>query len=578
MNFKNLVRNKQFIVLVLTIGLIIAVIAVSVTGFLLTKNKSSVTTAFGQVEKNEEDLKAQGEVSLLGVVPSKDVNLRSDLTITFSVPMILEDEIGKEDLRDLISFKPKIEGSIKWLNQMTLIFTPAEELKPSTTYRGTFNATYVPEGAKLVRNFVEFKTVERQKVQFLGLKVQDEMSLKPSIEFTFSKNMNYLIGEVLEEELIHFEPSVKGRYYWSSPSTLNLVVEESLNSDSTYTAQLNKDLFDRAEYSLTGKTGAEFKTSGPKEAKLLRMEPQGEVDPKDNLTFTFSKDVADKSQIGVNFKDDKIQLKPAIPGSYRWINTCQLRFLPEVPFQPATHYQVMIQPEIITTEAFYLTKPEIIEFDTSKFKVVSSKISFSNTSEINSELNAKLNFNYPVKPEELENYLRLYLIKDGKENLLSYKITPYRTSDNFEIVVHNLRRTENKREVRLKILPGLICDNGTEGLENEYNTIVQLSALDPIKVWNVGSNSNYSEGSIEIEFSREIDKESVESFIEISPKVSYRVTVFRDVVRLKSDEFKAGESYNLTIKAGLPSSNAASLLGGLYKKSLYPRFKSIGSL
>ncbi|MCK4257480.1 MAG: hypothetical protein KAX49_00785 [Halanaerobiales bacterium] len=580
MNLKAIVKSKQFII-GLVLGLCIAVIAVSLTGWFLTRNKSQITTAFGQVKKGEES-KAQGEVSLLRVTPSGDVNLSSDLIISFSAPMIAEEEVGKEDLRDLIQFKPKIDGSYKWLNQMTLIFTPSKNLKPSTTYKGTYNRDYVPEGAKLVGKSLEFRTVERQKVQFLGLNVLGEMSLKPTLEFTFSNDMNYLIGEISEEELIHFKPSVSGRYYWSSPSKLALVIEEALHSETTYRAELNTDIFNQDEYSLTGKTYDEFKTSGPKEANIVRMEPKGEVDPKENLTFTFSKDVANKSQIGVNYKNEMIQVEPAISGSYRWINSRQLRFLPEVPFQPASHYKVTILPEILAGDAFYLNEPEVFEFDTSQFKVVSSKISFSNISETYSELNARLNFNYPVKPEELVNYLRLYLIKDGKESLLSYKIKPYRTSDSFEVLVYNIKRTENKREVRLKILSGLICDNGTEGLQEEYNTTVQLSALDPIKVWNVDSNADYSTGTIEIEFSRAVEAESVESFIEISPEVSYRVKVFRDVVRLKSEDFKPGESYNLTIKAGLPSENAAPLQQDYTRKIYIPdlspliRFNSTG--
>ncbi len=405
------------------------------------------------------------------------------------------------------------------------------------------------------------KLIKKEKeIKFLDMKIQGEMSLKPTLVFNFQGEMGKHLDEKTENELIQFSPTIAGQFHWPDSNTLSFTVNEPLTEHTTYQAILQKEVFDSLGVKINGKDTISFTTEGSKEAKLIGMNPKMEVDPKANLTFTFSEDVADLNQVGQNYKNDLIQLNPPVPGSYRWINLRQLRFLPEVPFKPSTHYQVTIKPEIVTTRAYYLDNELVKEFDTAKFEVLSSKVQLiNNTQKSSSELTARVVFNYPVNPDELKKYIGLYLINGDEEEELSYEIKPYRISETFELNIPHFKQVDAEQKVRLLVAKGLVCEDGTIGLANDYVSVSAISPLDPLKLYSVYGDRDYSMGTITLEFSRPVEADSAEAFISVSPEVSYKVEVYKDIVRLKSEDFKPLENYQITVNAGMPAINAAPL-------------------
>lgn len=413
------------------------------------------------------------------------------------------------------------------------------------------------ETGGLVREITDI-IKKKNEVEFLGMQTKGEMSLKPTLLFTFSEEISNIFDQE-GSKLINFTPPIEGSFHWAKPSTLAFTVDKPLLANTKYQLKMNEEIFKSADLKLKGKLAGEFVTEGQIEAELIGMLPKGEVDLNQAITFSFSKDVADLDQVGKNFQDTNILFQPEIRGSYRWINLRQLKFFPEEPFHPATDYKIIINPEIAISKAFYLKKEQIVEFSTEKFKVLSTKLTLSKTDNKFSELNARLVFNYSVKAEELEKYLKLFLLDSGTEQPLHFKLTPREVSEEFDLVVTNLKRSNEKQVIKLEVNGGLICENGSVGLEDTYSETVYLSALDPIKVYHVFADRDYQTGKIGIEFSRKVDEESIGAFISVTPEISYKIEVYGDRVYLKSDHFKSGETFEVTLKSGLPAINGGPL-------------------
>lgn len=452
----------------------------------------------------------------------------------------------------------------------------AQDVKP------TFSDQVSPEESALVKQQTPMPVLESgidsqltkpiqadKNVEFLGLKVQGAMSLTPTLIFNFSDEAKNLLTNS-ESDLFQFSPKIAGDFQWANSSTLLLTVANPLKLQTTYTAFLEKEIFQTLGVEIGSKNKIEFTTPAKKSARLSTLTPSGLVDPKADLTLTFSEDVALLEQVGKNFQSELIQFEPPIFGSYRWVNLCQLRFFPEVPFQPATQYRVTIKPDILTGQVFYFPEEQVVEFSTSKFAVVSSKMQIVNSSGYNSELTAKLVFNYPVNPLELEKYLTLSLIEGQFERELDYQIKQSTASKIFEIAAPNLRQQDEPWEVKLTVAKGLICQGGVVGLENDFIATDQVSALDPLKVYNVDANCNYQLGTITIEFSRGVEAETAAAFFTVEPEVSFKMEVYKDIVRLKSEDFKPEEIYTITINAGLPADNAAPLENTYQRKIRMP--------
>lgn len=570
MKMREMLKNKQFLQ-GLAAGFLVAVLVAGVIGLAMLQN-NPFSQLIAMVGSWEAVASPKDDLRIANVIPSSEATLRPEVTIAFNKPVVGKEAVGQADPRELVQFKPAIKGTYKWEDEKTLVFTPADELKPSTTYQGTFLADQLEGLPKLRKDQFQFRTFEHRKIKFTGMKIKGQMSLKPTLEFRFSASPQLPVGDLMENDLFEFSPALKGHYRWTSPTTVIFSMDEALKPHTTYQVRVKGSRLNSPLITLIGDTSARFTTTDVQEARLVSVASKGEIDPRDHLTFTFSEDVADFHQIGKTFKDDRISISPNHPGSYRWVSARELRFLPEKPFLPASRYQITLKPQVLATTAFTLSKAQTVAVATQKFNVVSCDIHFIDIANNQTEVRAKLVLNYPVKPEALEKNLSLLVVNaDGKVYPLSYKLQPYSTTNTFEIIVPKIQRMEQTRTVKLKIARGLLPYQGKAGLESDYATSAELKALSPVEVAFVECQSDLNMGTIHIEFTRAVEPETVGAFLSLSPEQSYKMQVHQNTVRLRSEKFRPGESYKITIKKGLPSADGAPLKSQFQTTLIFPQ-------
>lgn len=293
--------------------------------------------------------------------------------------------------------------------------------------------------------------------------------------------------------------------------------------------------------------------------KLVSMTPSNEISIKSNLSFTFSADVVENGEVGTTTVDELIKFTPPIPGRFRWISKRELKFLPEAPFQPATNYSAEVKPDLVKIKERYLAKRQIVNFSTERFKVNTVSLSFIYPGEQQKglQLQARLNFNYPVAPVELEKALKIRFQGWGKE--IKYNIDPAVNSDTFTVTSEPLYPEDNDRKIEINLPKGFRCVGGNVGLASGYNHTAVLGAKRSLSVVEAVPKTDNAKCWISVRCSEPVDAKMAANFIRLKPEIPFKTEVNGEYIVIKSDRFKSGESVSLRLAKGIPSLNGLPL-------------------
>ncbi|MGE5604155.1 MAG: MG2 domain-containing protein [Bacteroidota bacterium] len=289
--------------------------------------------------------------------------------------------------------------------------------------------------------------------------------------------------------------------------------------------------------------------------KLVSMTPSGEIGIKSNLDFIFSSDVIDDRDVGTTTIEELIRFTPAVPGRFRWISRRELKFLPETPFQPSTDYIAEVKPEVVKIKERYLARRQTVDFTTQYFKVNTISLSFIYPGEQQKglQLQARLNFNYPVDPVELGKALKIRFQGWGKE--IKYNIDPATKSDTFTVTSETLYPEESDRKIELNLPKGFRCVGGNIGLASSYDHTAVLGAKKALTIIEAVPKTDNAKCWISVRCSEPVDAKMITNFIRLKPEVPFKTEVNGEYIIIKSDRFKSGESVNLRLAKGIPSLN-----------------------
>ncbi len=116
--------------------------------------------------------------------PGDIVSVESPIDLTFNKEVIPPHMSGKVLDKSPFQFDPPVQGSAKWLNQVTVRYTPSDRLEPGTNYSVLFKGKVAFGTGKSVNDFsFSFKTAEQEVVGFTGDFVPAETG-KNMVRFT----------------------------------------------------------------------------------------------------------------------------------------------------------------------------------------------------------------------------------------------------------------------------------------------------------------------------------------------------------------------------------------------------------
>ncbi len=306
--------------------------------------------------------------------------------------------------------------------------------------------------------------------------------------------------------------------------------------------------------------GRFFYYQGKMEIQVVSMDPQGEVSQKTNFTIEFSREMVADDQVDTALDSMPVIFTPRIPGRYKWITRRRLRFYPDVPLRPATEYSVEVLPEICSLKDSYLEGERKFSFYTERLKINQSlfNILYSGPKLAQFQIETTLQFNGAVDPEQLKNYLTIHRDEKALGPEIDYQIETHEIAENIVVVTKSLDRLEEEQYFSIRIKKGLVGVGGTLGLLDDFIQPKKVGAPEPLKLTTIYPGSNETGSWIVIKFTTPVSSEAAQNFIEITPKMAFKIEQSDTYLNLKGG-FRPGQTYSITIIKGLMAQNMSVL-------------------
>ncbi len=306
-------------------------------------------------------------------------------------------------------------------------------------------------------------------------------------------------------------------------------------------------------------TSAFFEVSCNRNTVALQStNAKGEVQPLGNLTFVFNKSLYPDSLLNNWDSTEFITFSPKIPGKFRWKNTDELVFSPADGLLPATDYTANINKDVLKFSKYNDINTDDIKFSTTPLKLEDAQVTWvlENDNSKNALPQVHLQFNYPVKAEDIKNKIKLQL--DGKEMPVSF----VSVGNNQEMIfrIQNVGTQDKDHEAIIRIDKGLIPAKGKNGTKEDLETILNIPSPYNLVINNVESEHDGVQGIVKIYTSQQITGNAAQ-YISLDPIVPFTTALEDNAIVLRSEKFDVNESYTFTIKSGLRGK-----IGGVLKE------------
>jgi hypothetical protein len=152
--------------------------------------------------------------------------------------------------------------------------------------------------------------------------------------------------------------------------------------------------------------------TGKRTLEVTFVTPEGETVRPPNIVASFSSPVVSITSIGRNNAHGPLRIAPEVAGSFHWLGTRTVSFVPAKPFPFATEFSVSIDPEVTDIDGNGLAAAKSWTFTTARPAIVSSMPADA-AEGVDVQEPILLRFNQPVDPGALAKHLALSAVTEG---------------------------------------------------------------------------------------------------------------------------------------------------------------------
>ncbi len=315
--------------------------------------------------------------------------------------------------------------------------------------------------------------------------------------------------------------------------------------------------------------------------KVEMFSPLNEVPQTTNFTVSFSREIAADSLLGRTVLEELIVFEPKIPGKFEWIARDKIRFFPEVILAPSTRYTAEISSRVAAATGLNLRGERRFEFYTPQLRVNSAVLNYDLHAESDqlADLQASIEFNYPVDPGTIEAFISI-LYEDGSK--LPFELQTREPSAFLSLVARNAARGEDEKQLRLKIDKGLKCIGGTIGLADDYITPLNLPGRVDLRVEEIlPAPYDPSGPAIRIRFNLPVSSEAAARYVTVTPDVRFKAGATHRYLDLRGN-FSTQTTYQVKVAPGLRAVDGSELKRevaaavNLQQRSIPPQVDFVG--
>ena len=284
----------------------------------------------------------------------------------------------------------------------------------------------------------------------------------------------------------------------------------------------------------------------PDQAQAAHPNSGEEIDPYQNLVFTFDEPVVPASQVNHWDTTRYVAFEPAIRGKFKWTNEGrELVFSPLEPFRPSTVFRANLRPAALPAAKQKLTISRR-KFHTPFLALGGAQVFYGRSSRAagTAELRANLQFNYPVRPADLRPRLRLS--QNGRP--VAFALTAAEPDRTLGLTL--TQEIKPGQPLHVEVEPGLAAVAGSQATTAALQADAEVPDQQTLQVRELTGQVLDGKAVVTLLTNQPVSVADIQPLLKVSPAVPYEVEALESGLLLRGG-FEVGKSYQVSIDPGL---------------------------
>jgi uncharacterized protein YfaS (alpha-2-macroglobulin family) len=276
-----------------------------------------------------------------------------------------------------------------------------------------------------------------------------------------------------------------------------------------------------------------------------------EIGQSQNLVFTFTKDLANESQLNNWDSTQYIQFEPAVKGRFKWTAPNELVFSPVAGFGSATAYTARLTDLLLKQapkEKKYDISGETLKFHTPYLQLIETESWWSLSKESGrQEARLRLKFNYPVNAQNVAERLKLTV----SDKSIDFHILPSSDEKSVTIGLDNTGKADNNpTPVTIEIAKGIKAQNTSYITPDNLSRSTSLPSPLHLEVVDVKTGFENNSAFARIITTQELNGENIAAAFTLNPELATKAELTENGFIIRA-EFNETDTYALLLNKSL---------------------------
>jgi uncharacterized protein YfaS (alpha-2-macroglobulin family) len=288
------------------------------------------------------------------------------------------------------------------------------------------------------------------------------------------------------------------------------------------------------------------KKASQEQASAAAQAAGEEIDPQQNLIFSFDEPVVAPTQTGRWDTTRYVQFEPAIRGKFKWTNDGrELVFSPLEPFRPSTTFAASLRPATLPSGKQKLTLARS-KFHTPFLELTTAQAFYGRSSRAagTAELRANVRFNYPVRPADLRPRLRLS--QGGRP--VAFTLTSAEPDRTLALALN--QAVEPGQPLHFEIEPGLQAVAGSQPTASPLQADTEVPDQQTLQVRELTGQVLNGQAVVTLLTNQPVSVADIQPLLKVEPAVPYELEALESGLLLRGG-FEVGKDYQVSITPGL---------------------------
>jgi uncharacterized protein YfaS (alpha-2-macroglobulin family) len=288
-----------------------------------------------------------------------------------------------------------------------------------------------------------------------------------------------------------------------------------------------------------------------------------EINLQQNLTFSFSEDLAHDTLIDKWLETEYITFKPEVKGKFKWTAARELVFSPEIAFQPSTDYTGALTNKLVEnlplpTQKLSLSGEKEFKFHTPYLALVNTEALWATNAQGSPEVRLNVDFNYKVNPADVANLTSLTIDKQA----VTFKVVSTEVSPTMQLAVAGLAGTSfDGKNANITIKKGLKLPNlDYEAPEMTFET--DIPDAKDFKIMRIAGETVGTSPAIHVFTNQTVGMTAlkIKDLVKVEPHVNNVEIELTDFGFYVKGKFDFNGSYKIYIQKALQGAFANNLV------------------